>query len=499
MISGTQTLASFQQALADEQNQLKEVGRRIDELSDRQLALEQEDLTDYRELARLRVDLLATEQAQSNLDEAERLVQSFLNERQGERDQAEKAIDKAKAEALELGRRREEQAALTAELADRIDDAEKETQDKLDQDPHYVEQRDSVELARRTAIHADTKANQSEEELESKGQPYRDDPLFMYLWQRGYRTPEYKGGNLTRWLDVWVARLVNYSESRAHFVRLQEIPKRLREHAQMRSQEAEAEYEKLHQLDQQARESDGITRLDEELARQQERLAEIDREIEVSAEKMWTLEEKKAAFTAGEDPNYQKAVNFLSQELAKDELTALHEDALSTPFPEDDIIIADLFHRLESKEEITEGRRELKELRTKHEVRTRELEKILVDFKKNRFDSPGSGFANSAMVSMMLANFLNGLLSRADLWRLLEQQRRYQPRKADPGFGSGKFGQGTVWGGGLGLPRTPRPSGGGFRFPSGGGGGSRFPRSGGGGFRVPRGGGSGGFRTGGGF
>jgi len=214
---------------------------------------------------------------------------------------------------------------------------------------------------------------------------------------------------------------------------------------------------------------------------------------------MWTLEEKKAAFTAGEDPNYQKAVNFLSQELAKDELTALHEDALSTPFPEDDIIIADLFHRLESKEEITEGRRELKELRTKHEVRTRELEKILVDFKKNRFDSPGSGFANSAMVSMMLANFLNGLLSRADLWRLLEQQRRYQPRKADPGFGSGKFGQGTVWGGGLGLPRTPRPSGGGFRFPSGGSGGSRFPRSGGGGFRVPRGGGSGGFRTGGGF
>lgn len=490
MISGTKTLASFQHALADERKQLEEVGRQTNELSDRHLALEQEDLNDYRELARLRVDLLATEPVQSTLDEAERLVKTFLNKRQGERDQAEKAISAAQAEALELGRRREEQAVITAELADRKDDAEKKTQDRLDQDPGYIEQRENVEKARRIAIHADTKAKQSEEELESKGKPYRDDQLFMYLWQRGYQTPEYKGGKLTRWLDEWVARLVNYGESRVNFVRLQEIPKRLREHAQIRVEEAETEYEKLHQLDQHARVSDGITRLDEELARQQERLTEIDREIEVATEKMWSLEEKQAAFAAGEDPNYKKAVDFLGKELAKDELTTLHNDALSTPFPEDDIIITNLFQRLESKEEIAEGLRELKELRAKHEARIRELEKIMVDFKKSRFDSPGSGFANSAMVSMVLANFLNGLLSRADLWRVLEQQRRYQPRQADPGFGSGGFGRGTVWGGGIGLPRKRRSSGGGFRFPRGG--------SSSGGFRVPRGGG-GGFRTGGGF
>ncbi len=473
MISGTKTLAYFQQALADERKQLEEVGRQTDKLSERQLALEQDDLADFRELARLRVDLLATEQVQSSLDEAEQLVQSFLNERQGQRDQAEKAMRAAQEEALELGHRREEQALRTVELANRIDDAEKKTQDRLDQDLRYIEQRDSVEHARRTAIHAETKAKKSEEELESKGQPYRDDQLFMYLWQRGYQTPEYTSGKLTRWLDGWVARLVNYAESRVNFVRLQEIPKRLREHARMRAEEAEAEYEKLHQLDQQARKSAGIDRLDEELAQQQELLAEIDREIEAATQKMWPLEEKKAAFAAGDDPNYQKAIDLLSNELAKDELTALHSDALSTPFIEDDIIITNLFRRLESKEDIAEDRRELKDLRAKHEARIRELEKIFADFKKNRFDSPGSGFANSAMVSMMLANFLNGLLSRADLWRVLEQQRRHQPRQADPGFGSGGFGRGTVWGGGRSLPRSPRPSGGGFRFPSGGGGGFR--------------------------
>lgn len=498
MISGTQTLASFQQALADERRKLEAVDRRSDELSEEKLTLEQEDLADYRNLARLRVDMLATEQTQSSLDETERLVQSFLNERQAERERIGQAMAAAEIEARELNGRRQQQATASAELAQRIDDAEKETQDRLDRDPDYIRQRDQVELARRTAIHADTKAGQSEEELENKGQPYRDDPLFMYLWKRGYQTPDYSGGNLTRWLDGWVARLVKYPEARTNFVRLQEIPIRLREYAQMRSQEAEAEYEKLLNMDQQAREADGITRLDEELAREQEHLADIDREIEAAAEKMWSLEEKKAAFAAGEDTNYLKAIDFMSKELARDELTVLRDDALSTPFPEDDIIIASLYDRLERKEEIGEGRIELKELRSQHEARIRELEKILVDFKQNRYDSPGTGFADGALVTMMLANFLNGMLSRADLWRVLEQQHRYQPRRADPGFGSGGYGRGTVWGGGIRLPSGSRPSRGGFRFPSGGGGGFRFPSGGGGGFRMPRGGG-GGFRTGGGF
>lgn len=484
MISGTQTLASFQQALADQRKKLEEVDRRTDELSEKQLALEQEDLADYRELARLRVDMLATEQAQSGLDEAERLVKSFLDQRQNARELVETSIGAATAEATELSKRRKEQAAATADLATRIDDAEKETQDRLDQDPTYTAQRDTVEQARRTAIHAETKASQSEEELQNKGQPYRDDPLFMYLWQRGYQTPEYAGGHLTRWLDGWLARLVTYPEARANFVRLQEIPKRLREHAQLRSQEAEGEYEKLRQLDLQARKADGITPLDEELEQQQERLADIDREIEAAAEKMWALEEQKAAFAAGEDPHYQKAVDFLSKELAKDELTALHDDALATPFPEDDVITMNLFRRLETKQRITEGRGELKELRARHETRIRELEKILVDFKKNRFDSPGSGFADAAMVAMMLANFLNGMINRGDLWRILEQQRRQQPRRADPDFGSGGFGRGTVWGGGIQFPRGPRRSGGGFRFPGGGGGGFGGSRGGGGGFRT---------------
>jgi hypothetical protein len=48
----------------------------------------------------------------------------------------------------------------------------------------------------------------------------------------------------------------------------------------------------------------------------------------------------------------------------------------------------------------------------------------------------------------MLANFLNGLLDRQTLWKVLQEQHRYRPQRSDPTFGSGGFGRGSPWGGG---------------------------------------------------
>jgi hypothetical protein len=84
---------------------------------------------------------------------------------------------------------------------------------------------------------------------------------------------------------------------------------------------------------------------------------------------------------------------------------------------------------------------------------------------------------------MMLGQFLNGMLDRRNLWRILQEQQRYRPQHSDPTFGSGGFGRGTVWGGGIGDL-------GGLGDIFGG------RRGGGGGFG---GGGGGGFHTGGGF
>src|SRR5690606_28183894 len=68
------------------------------------------------------------------------------------------------------------------------------------------------------------KTEQAEKDREEKGKPYRDDPLFMYLWENGYGTKTYRANNLVAWLDGHVARLVGYPEARPNFAMLNEIP-----------------------------------------------------------------------------------------------------------------------------------------------------------------------------------------------------------------------------------------------------------------------------------
>jgi hypothetical protein len=78
---------------------------------------------------------------------------------------------------------------------------------------------------------AEHKAAQAEADLAAKRVPYENDPIFMYLWRRGFGTPRYTSTGLVRTLDRMVARHVGYSDASRNYTMLTELPLRLREHA----------------------------------------------------------------------------------------------------------------------------------------------------------------------------------------------------------------------------------------------------------------------------
>ena len=79
---------------------------------------------------------------------------------------------------------------------------------------------------------AERKATQAEADLAAKRVPYEQDPIFMYLWRRGFGTPRYASTGLVRNLDRMVARHVNYADASRNYAMLTELPIRLREHAE---------------------------------------------------------------------------------------------------------------------------------------------------------------------------------------------------------------------------------------------------------------------------
>ena len=497
MISGQQALASIDETLSRERGTIDEVEQEIASLNVRRTEQLQVQARDYRELARVRVDVLGNGALLQHLDDAERQVVSLLDRRR----QAAEVLDgRIQAAVSAIGALEMERAAHAAKVdaaAKTVDEAEARTQARLDADPAYRTQRDRAQEAERTARHADEKAVRSEEEKEQKGESYRSDPLFTYLWGRAYSLSEYRASPLVRWLDGLVARLVGYADTRANYARLNEIPQRLREHADGRKSVAESEFQALRALDTAARAADGIPALEAQLASRQAELDDIDRHLDEEEALHQKLLAEKAAFAAGEDEHTREAVSYLAGELQREDLSRLRQEAIATPYPDDDLIIGRMLGRDAESTRLDASLQSLKEAMQQHSLRLREIEQLRADFKNSRFDRSGSLFGDGALVALMISNFVNGMLDRRTLWRVLQEQQRYQPQYSDPRFGSGGFGRGTVWGGGLGdiLGEMER---GGLGRGRGGLGGS-WGGGLGGGLGGGGGGPGGGFRTGGGF
>ena len=156
-----------------------------------------------------------------------------LEELGRQRDTGQAALDAA--EATKHERDEELAEALEAALALRARSAE-----RMKSDPNW--QKATIALASATEIagNAERKASLADSDLAAKGKPYRDDPLFMYLWNKKHGQAEDVSGRLVRFFDRKVARLVGYHNARANYAMLNEIPLRLREHARRKQADVEA-------------------------------------------------------------------------------------------------------------------------------------------------------------------------------------------------------------------------------------------------------------------
>ena len=72
----------------------------------------------------------------------------------------------------------------------------------------------------------------------------------MYLWRRKLGTPEYPSGFFVRYFDEKIAALINYREARANYAMMNQVPERLRAHADRLAANTEAEQQKLGAFEQ---------------------------------------------------------------------------------------------------------------------------------------------------------------------------------------------------------------------------------------------------------
>ena len=345
--------------------------------------------------------------------------------------------------------------------------------------PAYQEQKNRLKTRVKQAQKAQKKAAQAENDRVEKGKPYEDDPLFMYLWRKKYLTPDYEGGWLTRTLDRWVAKLIDFEEARPNYFMLNELPIRLKDHAERVNQRVDADQLELFTMEAEAAKKNGIPPLQASLDAAEEALHQLDDDIETEEKRHAELLNERSQYATGEDAYSQQAIELQVGQLKRKTVTDLYRDAMATPSPKDDVVVTRIEDLANDEKRLTNDIETLKKNSRQNQDLLEEIERLRGWFRRQNYDSQYSRFPGGFTLGVLLDQLLRGALSSD---RIREQIRREQqfrlPRKRrkrggwidfDGGFGGG--------------------SGGGFGGGFGGGGSGGF----GGGF------GGGGFRTGGGF
>jgi hypothetical protein len=394
----------------------------------------------YRELAKMRLDVISSD-AGAKLDAAETGATKLLEQHAAFLQTIDGDVAKAEADVAEAeGRRR------TAEQA--VDDAlhayearVAETEQKLQTQPAYIALRTSLEEAQAVQARAAQKLELAKADRAEKSAPYEHDPLFAYLWERKFRTPDYRGGGLTRSLDNWVAKTCGYDAAYLNYARLIELPDRLAEHvAKMRLEEAEAQAA-IERYEAAEIETAGGPALQKVLDDARERLKTLDGELAQLEARRADLRSQQERAATGDSGPREEARKLIEASLVKASFPDLRVLAAETTTQEDDRVV-DVLVRLRTEElQMEVNWRNVDQLPARRRGTVDALETVRRKFREAGFDSPNVGIGLGAF-NAALAAYGQGPLANADaLWSALSASVRQMMSVDDDYFGGRRRGR----------------------------------------------------------
>jgi len=494
MWTGLSALKNIDQSVQTIRNDVVRLDAELDHLTSQMASRQRHRAKLINDIASVRLAEIERGELNTNYTAADQQAAKLLEQREQALVELDLSIENVNTRIVDAENERETLLETVNQVSNKIVEIEGQVQQQLQVDQNYLTQFKKAQIAESVAQEAEQKMRRAQADMAKKAEPYQADDLFMYLWNRGYGTTEYVGGLFTRFIDDWVARVIKYEPSRVNYWNLVEIPRRLDEHAQRVSDEADEQHMQLQQLELNALDVAGAKSLESELETSRQQLDAHDDDIEAIENTLNQFLEQRALYVSGEDDYIKACLQRISNSLEHQSLNTIHHYVRATISPTDDKLVLEL-QSLEDA--LTDVEEDLVDVRHLHQAKLnklKELEKVRRDFKNSRFDDVRSGFSNQALINSVLTQFMQGLVSGADVWKVIKRNQRYRKVASRPEFGSGGFGEiADILGDelmrqGQKHRRSGRRST--WHWPK--------PRGGGGGFRMPRGGG-GGFKTGGGF
>lgn len=436
MISGQQALRSIEQATAAIRGQENEFVALLRSVDGEIARLRAERVAQFRQLAEVRLDLLQREKIAGDLAVAERQAlailadgKAYLNSLLTRLQDAQAARQKAEAD------RHAKADEVTSVLAE-LEELQARVEPQVRGSVEWIAQKGLVDKAQKVFDAAEAKASQAEADRAVKGKPYQDDPLFMYLWSRGFGASTYRSGFFVRFFDEKIARLVGFAGARANYAMLNEIPARLREHAERCLAYLRSEQDKQLAIEKAGLAAAGSGPIEEKLESARVGLFEADGRLLAADKAIQALDkERDKLLVKDEHSPYAKAVEILAEADSRESLGELYRKAARTRSREDDALVTQIEANDQRIAAVEQERAGLRAKAQDLAQRRAEIEAERARFHRIGYDNPMGQFRNDNVIAEVLGGIVSGVVKGAVLGQVLKGGYYERPRRADSGFG----------------------------------------------------------------
>lgn len=437
LISGRDALHRLDEAVQAAREAFDMAARSADSHRERRARLAQLRAEGYRELARMRLDALKTGVA-DKLTAAEARAAELLDRHAQftvELDSRLAASATALLDAEE--RRRAGEQAVDAAL-EAYEAKVEAVEASLQTDPAYRALKQAYEEARAVGVRATQKLELAKADRVQKGAPYEADPLFAYLWERKFRTADYRAEGLARMLDGWVAKVCGYDAAWLNYARLVELPDRLAEHlARMKLEEAEAETA-IERFEAERLAAEGAGALSEALGVAREKLKALDAELSSAEAAHALLRQQQEQAATGRSGPYEEACQVIEEGLRAASFPDLKVLAAETVSLEDDRIVEVLVKLRTEELQMEVNGRSVDALPVRRRTSLEAVEAVRRKFKASGLDSPYVALLAPAFEAALAAYGRDSDIDSQGMWRAITATVREAPRRDDRYFGGRK-------------------------------------------------------------
>lgn len=448
MPSGSQVLREIMGEESRLRAQQEQLQAAMEEARSDAVACQQREGEIIRRLAQIRLSAVdhGESLAVTSVDDA---VSSILHARRNGRAANEAALSEAKA-VVERARMEAASAAASAKDAtEKASSAIDEMRERMRDRADYRALVDELLSTSEAVAKLTQRLEEADADLKDNAPAYETDPLFAYLWRRGFGRRTYQSRGLVRALDRWVSRLCNYPDAASRFALLEKLPRLVKQsldaalarRAQIQASIDAAERSEASNC------SAGplISERDRLVAAAAEVAGRLDHERQTLSELM----AEHATYVDELDSYTEQATAELVRALSQASDDVLSRSVAGTASDEDDALLRELDEVRARREKQTAVADQIKRDVANTRSRADTISDLATRFRADGYDDGhfGSGFDTTSLV----AGYLAGQVSSGSFWNTVDSSHTAPRSSSDDSsstFGGDSFGGGGFSGGG---------------------------------------------------